>query len=81
MTALRDVTTGQPLDVLYSSPVVGKDIRWIITKSPLGNFSVWRIAGDDVPAIDQSGLKSFSRAKEVVEDKVVLYRAWSGWKK
>jgi len=69
-----DVTTGKPLEVLHSSPTVGNDIRWIVTFGPNStNYSVRKIE-KGVESIAMTGLKTLARAKQVCEQKVIMFR-------
>jgi hypothetical protein len=68
-----DVTTGKPLEVLHSSPTVGNDVRWVVTIGPNGNYSVRKIE-KGVESIAMTGLKTLARAKQVCEQKVIMFR-------
>lgn len=78
--AVRPVSSmGKPLEVLYSSPTVGRDIRWIVCVGPNGNYTVRKVK-DDIQTVEQTGIRTMARAKQICEDKVTMFRAWSGRK-
>lgn len=74
----RAVGAGSPLQVLYESPVVGKDLRWIITASASGSgvYTIRKLK-EGVETVEQTGIGSLRRAKWIVEQKVIVWRAWS----
>ena len=75
-------TTGNAkLEVLHSSPTVDDktDLKWIVTRSPLGNYTVRRIKSG-VESVEQTGIKTLSHAKQIVESKVQMWRAFEGKK-
>ena len=67
-----------PLTVLHESPVVGDDIRWVVCKDG-ETFSVRKVK-KGIQEIQQSNIKTLSHAKQIVESKVQMWRAFAGKK-